>query len=325
MRRSFVALLCFLFLSSLAAPAQTKTDAAKQPDKKKILAGPIPGYKHRNVEGFDVLLHSKVLDHANDAEFKRKPLDVLELELNTITRALPPRTVNVLHGIVIWVEWDDTDDPDYGKSVAKYYGVWGNRALWSLSNDKHPLKANNVEIVSLKSLTKEHQPGVKLERCVILHELSHAVHLQLFGPDNPHVKAAYRQAMERKLYDEAEDVYGKKRKPYARVNEKEYFAELTCAYLNKLHYFPFNRDDLKKHDAMGYKMMEATWGTTKQIDAAVKIESEKAATKRLDKAKRLQMDKKTEEACSTLEKLLEFYPQSKAAADAKPLLEKLKQ
>ena len=174
-------------------------------------------------------------------------------------------------------------------------------------------------------MTKEHQPGVKLERCVILHELSHAVHLHLFGPDNPTIKAAHRQAMERKLYDEAEDVYGKKRKPYARVNEKEYFAELSCAYLNKLHYFPFNRDDLKKHDPMGYKMMEATWGTPKQIDAAVKIESEKAATKRLDKARRLQMDKKTEEACTALEKLLEFYPQSRAAADAKPLLEKLKQ
>jgi hypothetical protein len=324
MHRLFVALFACLFLSSLGLQAQTKTDAAKQPDKKKILAGPIPGYKHRNIEGFDVLLHAKVLEHENDAAFKRKPLDVLELELNTITRALPPRTVKVLHGIVIWVEWDETDDPDYGAAIAKYYGVWGNRAMWSLSNDKHPLKANNIEIISLKSLTKEHQPGIKLERCVILHELSHAVHLQLFGPDNPHVKAAYRQAMERKLYDEAEDVYGKKRKPYARVNDREYFAELSCAYLNKLHYFPFNREDLKKHDPTGYKMMEATWGTPKQIDAAVKVEVENAATRRLDKAKRLQAEKKPEEACTTLERLLEFYPGSKAAAEAKPLLEKLK-
>ncbi|HMF14427.1 MAG TPA: hypothetical protein VKE94_19055 [Gemmataceae bacterium] len=324
MRRPCVALVICLLLFGSHLAAQTKTETPKQPDKKKILAGPIPGYKHRNIEGFDVLLHAKVLEHENDPDFKRKPLDVLELELNTITRSLPPRTVNVLHGIVIWVEWDDTSDPEHGVAVAKYYGVWGNRAMWSLSNDKHPLKANNVEIISLKSLAKEHQPGVKLERCVILHELSHAVHLQLFGPENPHVKAAYRQAMERKLYDEAEDVYGKKRKPYARVNDREYFAELSCAYLNKLHYFPFNREDLKKHDPTGYEMMKATWGTPKQIDAAVKIEAEKAATKRLDKAKRLQTDKKTEEACTTLEKLLEFYPQSKAAAEAKPLLEKLK-
>src|SRR5262249_5158910 len=158
-------------------PGKTGKDKAPV-DKKKTLSGPIPGYKHRQIEGFDVLLHEKVLQHADDAEYKRKPLDVLELELNTITRVLPPRLVNTLRGIAIWVEWDDTDDPDHGLAVAKYYGVWGNRAMWSLRNDKNPLKANNVEIISLKSLTREHQPNVKQDRCVILHELSHAVHLQ---------------------------------------------------------------------------------------------------------------------------------------------------
>jgi hypothetical protein len=324
MHRLFVALFACLFLSSPDLPAQPKIDASKQPDKKKLLAGLIPGYKHQKIEGFDVLLSNKVLEHADDPAFKRKPLAVLELELNTITRSLTPREVKVLHGIIVWVEWDDQDDPDYGRAIAKYYGVWGSGALWSLRQGKHPGKANNIEIISLRALTREHQPGIKLERCVILHEMSHAVHLQLFGSDNSHIKAAYRQAMDRKLYDEAEDVYGKKIKPYARANEKEYFAELSCAYLNKLHYFPFNRQDLKKHDPAGYKMMEATWGTPKQIDALVKVENEKAATKRLERAKRLQVDKKTDEACTTLEKLLEYYPQSKAAAEAKPLLEKLK-
>jgi hypothetical protein len=320
-----------IWLPSLECAAQTKTDNAKQqpgknaPDKKKILSGPIPGYKHQQLEGFDVLLHSKVLDHANDSEYKRKPLDVLELELNTITRVMQPWQVKVLRGIVIWVEWDDEDDPDHGIAVAKYYGVWGDRGLWSLRNDKHPGKANNVEIISLKSMTREHQPNVKLERCILLHELSHAVHLHLMRKYDADIKAAYRQAMDRKLYDEAENVNGRKIKPYARTNDKEYFAELSCAYLNNLHYFPFNRDDLKKHDPTGYKMMETTWGTRKQLDAAVKAESEKAASKRLEKAKRSQTDKKTEEAVIALEKLLEFYPNSKAAGEAKPLLEKLKQ
>jgi hypothetical protein len=330
MRRLLVLFCALVMLPALRLPAQTKTGNGKSngtksaPDKKKLLSGPIPGYQHRKIEGFDVLLHSKALDHANDPEFKRKPLDVLELELNTITRVLPPRTVNVLRGIVIWVEWDDDTDPDYGIAVAKYYGVWGNRAMWSLRQDKHPGKANNIEIISLRSLTREHQPGIKLERCVILHELSHAVHLQLFGPDNPHIKAAYHQALDRGLYDQAENVNGRKIKPYARVSDREYFAELSCAYLNKLHYFPFNRDDLKKHDPTGYKMMELTWGTRKQIDAAIKIESEKAATRRLAAARKLQAEKKTDEACAALEKLVEWYPDTKAAGEAKPLLAKLK-
>jgi hypothetical protein len=324
--RRLLAILCAVFLASgVDVVAQTKTETPKQtgPDKKKLLSGPVPGYKHRNIEGFDVFLHGKVLEHADDQEFKRKPLDVLELELNTITRSLPPNTVRLLRGILIWVEWDDTENQYYDKAVALYYGVLGNRALWSLQTGAHPGKANNVEIISLKKLTREHQPGVKLERCVILHELSHAVHSQLFGQNNPTIKAAYKQAMERKLYDEAEDVYGRKIKPYARTNDHEYFAELSCAYLNRLHYYPFNRDDLKKHDLTGFKMMEATWGTHKQIDASVKIENEKAASRRLEKAKGLQQNKRTEEARAALEKLREFYPASKAAGEAKALLDKM--
>jgi hypothetical protein len=330
MRCLSAAVCAWLCLSAVEAAAQNKADASKEPDKKslpdkkKILSSPIPGYRHRNIEGFDVLIQDAVFENEKTTNFKRKPLEVLELELGTITRVLPPRTVNVLRHIVIWVEWDDEDDPDYGRAVAKYYGVWGNRAMWSLNESKHPLKANNVEIISLRSLTREHQPKVKLERCVILHELSHAVHLQLFGSDNPHIKAAYRQAMDRKLYDEAEDVYGRKIKPYARVNEKEYFAELSCAYLNKLHYFPHNREDLKKHDPTGYKMMELTWGTPKQIEANLKIEGEKASARKLAAARKLQTDGKTAEAIVTLEKLIEYYPNAKATADAKPLLEKLK-
>src|SRR5262245_55982273 len=246
MRCLIVAFCAGLLFPNLALFGQTKSDASKQPgaksdpDKKKILSGPIPGYKHRSIEGFDVLLHSKVLEHSDDAQFKRKPLDVLELELNTITHVMQPWQVKVLRGIVSWVEWDDEDDPDHGFAVAKYYGVWGDRALWSLRNDKHPLKANNVEIISLKSLTREHQPGVKQERCVILHELSHAVHLHLMTRFDADIKAAYRQALERGLYDQALNVYGKKVRPYARTNDKEYFAELSCAYLNKLDYFPFD-------------------------------------------------------------------------------------
>jgi hypothetical protein len=322
-----------LWLPSLECAAQNKTDNAKQqpvksaPDKKKKLKGPFArdGYEDRPIEGFTVRLHEKVLDHENDAEYKRKPLDVLELELNTITRSATRREVEALRKVPIWVEWDDKDDPDWGKAVAKYYGVKGNAFIWTLAKGKHPAKAKCIEIISLKSLTREHQPGVKLERCVILHEMAHAVQFELCGPDNPRIKDAYKQAMERKLYDKAKDVNGREIKPYARTNEREYFAELSCAYLNKLHYFPFDREHLKEHDPTGYKMMEDTWGSRKKIDAAVKNESENAARNRLEKAKGLQTEKKKSEAIAALEKLLEFYPNTKAAKEAKSLLEKLTQ
>lgn len=304
-----------------AALAQEKPP----PDKKKLLSEPVPGYKKLSIEGFDVLVHKDVLDHNDDARYERKPLDVLELELRTVGRSMQAKSVAVLRRLVIWVEWDDQEDPDYGSgTIAKYYGVFGNQALWSLKKGKHPLKANNVEIIRMKSLTAQHQPGVPLERCVLLHELAHAVHFHIVGTDNPRVKATYLQAMERGLYDEAKDLAGRTIKPYARTNEREYFAELSCAYLNKLHYFPNTRDELKKHDPNGYKLMEAVWGTPRELDAARKAADEKAAAAKLAAAKKLHTGGKTDEAVAALEALLDEYDKTRAGAEAKALLEKLK-
>lgn len=297
--------------------------AAPAADKKKTLAQPVKGYTHKKIEGFDLLIHDEVMAHNDDEEFKRKPLDVLEYEIGTVARVLPKRIEDKLKAVLIWVEWHDETDPDIGQSVAKYYGVWGNRAYWSLNNTKHPGKANSVEVISMRSLAKEHQPDRKSDRCVMLHEFAHAVHAHVVGGNSPQVLTAFNQAMDRKLYDEADDVNGNKIRPYARTNDHEYFAEITCAYLNKLHYFPFDRDGLQKHDAAGYKLMETVWGKAKDIDKALKTENEKAASQRVLKAKTLVGDKKTKaDGVKLLEYVTAFLPDTAAAKEAKKLLEK---
>jgi hypothetical protein len=228
--------------------------------KKRLQAGPIPGYKHETIEGFHVLIANSVFKHNDDSTYERKPLDVLKLELGMVTKALPRRAVRALQTILIWVEWHDENDPDLAKNVlAKFYGASGDKVLWALTKHKHPLKANSVEIINMQALTAEHQPSVKVERCVILHELSHAVHFLLIGSDNVQVKLAYQQAMDRRLYDSSRNAAGDPVKPYARTNEYEYFAELSCAYFDKLNYFPFTREELKKYDPIGFRMMELTW------------------------------------------------------------------
>src|SRR5581483_12176340 len=131
-----------------------------------------------------------------------------------------------------------------------------------LSQYKHPLKANSVDIIDMRAVMAEHQPSVKRERCVLLHELAHAVHFQLLGSKNMTIRLAYQQAMDRKLYDPARNTDNQIFTPYARVNEYEYFAELSCAYFSKLNYFPYTRENLRKYDPTGYRMMELTWGKT---------------------------------------------------------------
>jgi hypothetical protein len=292
--------------------------------KEKLLAKAIPGYEHRALEGFDLLINHEVLEHNQDTRYKRKPLDVLERELGTVNRALPPRALNVLRGIVIWVEWEERDDPDFNKGVvAKYYTAGGTKALlWELSTKKHPWKLNNVEITNLHLITAGNQPGMPFVRCVLLHELCHVIHFHLFGVNNPYIRAAYRQAQERKLYDESTSVLGRKMVPYARTNEIEYFADLSCAYLYQLDYYPHTRDDLKKHDPLGYKMMEQIWGAPKQLDATRQAEAEKVAARKLAAARKLQLDGKTEQSRSVLEKIIEYYPKTRSVPDAKLLLQK---
>ncbi len=237
--------------------AYTKRDAAY---KKRLKMSRVPGYRARTIQGFHVFIASSVFAHNDDPEYDPKPLDVLEGELTTVSTVLPKRAVKVLRTVLIWVEWHDDRDPAIGKAVAKYIGAGGNLVLWGLTNNKHPLKGNSIDIIDMMALTKEHQAGVKVERCVLMHELAHAVHSQLFGSNNLHIKLAYRQAMEHHLYDTSRNIDGRPVKPYAGTNAHEYFAELTCAYFDRLNYFPFTREELRKYDPTGYRMMELVWG-----------------------------------------------------------------
>jgi hypothetical protein len=301
----------------------TNKDKPVNKDKPKPLAVPTaPGYKVQRIHGFTLLINNAVFTNNTDSRWKRKPLDVLELELGTISRRLPDRDVQVLRSILIWVEWQDRADPDVKRgAVAKYYGVYGNVRLWSLAKHKHPKKANNIEIVNMRSLTREHQPGVKLERCVLLHEMAHAVHHRLFGNRNPAIQAAYKQAMARGLYTNARDVYGRIRKrPYASRNAREYFAELSCAYLDKLHYFPFTPDDLKKHDPQGYRLMELCWGKRALLDNALKVKNEREASLLLAQAHKLLEANKKEAGQAILKKIRDRFPKTKAGALARELL-----
>jgi hypothetical protein len=227
--------------------------------KERLKEAPIPGYKLKTIEGFKVLIADAVYDHNDDPIYERTPLEVLESEVKTVATTLHPRAVRDLQRILIWVEWHDETDPDINRAVAKYYGVAGNVVLFALAKHKHPLKANSIEIISMKALTKEHQPSVKKQRCVILHELAHAAHFLWLGPNNPKIKAAYLQAVDRKLYEPRKDADDKLVMPYAQANEFEYFAEITCAYFDKLHDFPFTREQLEKYDPEGFKLMRDTW------------------------------------------------------------------
>jgi hypothetical protein len=92
-----------------------------------------------------------------------------------------------------------------------------------------------------------------------MHELAHAYHDRALGEHNEAILAAYENAKQSGLYTQVRYIDGSTRPAYAMTNRMEYFAELTEAYLGVNDFFPFNRDELARHDPQGFALMEQVW------------------------------------------------------------------
>ena len=242
------ALALALPLAGQAPKAAAKLVPPKLEEKPKVK---VPEYRTYTVQGFTVLIHDDVFGDAAK-KFERPPLDILDAELATVVKVVNPKSADALRRLVVWVEWDETSSGVENGRTGTTVAVYRAGSAASVAADGlHPLKANTVDVLNMKALTLEHQPKRDSGRCVLLHEFAHAVHDQVIGRDSPQVKVAYAQAMERKLYDA--------KTHYAATSAAEFFAELTCCYLDKLHYYPNTRADLKKHDPATFKLMETVW------------------------------------------------------------------
>jgi len=206
------------------------------------------GYRTLQINGFVVLADPQVVEPPEMLE--RSPLQVLEGELRTIGRIVHAQALAELRKLTIWAEWDEAQalgNGRSGKALAVYYGG-SQRGM--LAAGKNPLKANNITILSTRDLAREHQPGRDSQRCVLLHEMVHAVHHKILGFDNAKIVAAYQQALERGKLE---------RGSYAATNPAEFLAEMSCAYLDRLQYFPRDREELRKHDAATFQLMATIW------------------------------------------------------------------
>jgi hypothetical protein len=298
---------CCLVFKVGPIEAQSPTAKGRPAAKNGKDVEPVPGYKYREIEGFRLLVSKAVLDQDAKSNQRRKPMETLELELAMIARDLPPKAVAILRTIPTWVEWHTTDGP----VVAQYRSGNKPNKRYRFESLEHAVKSNCVEIVRMDSLTAEHQG--ERHRCVLLHEFTHAVHHHLFDYDHPTIKAAYAHAKSQNLYAGQ----------YAATNEREYFAEISCAYFGHLHYQPRTREELKTYDPTGYRMMELTWGTPEEIERAQKPERERNAMFRFNAAKRLLRDKQRKpEALSDLRTVIKEYPNTRAAKEAKKVLDK---
>ncbi|HEV3145683.1 MAG TPA: hypothetical protein VGZ47_17475, partial [Gemmataceae bacterium] len=240
----------FLVLPLLAA-GQEKPKA--DPTKLNI-----PGYTTKKMEGFTVLISDETMREDAESKLERKPMAALQHELKTLATICPPKILTALQqNFLIWVEWDEQFKMNNGREGLATAVFMGGHQQDLLNKGMHPLKMNAVTVMRMKKLTEEHQPKKESGRCVMLHEMVHAIHYQVIGKNNPDIGAAYKQAMERKLLDP---------EMYAATNVSEFFAEMACAFFNQLNYYPKTRTDLKKNDPVTFKLMESIWGKTRLPD-----------------------------------------------------------
>jgi hypothetical protein len=295
------------------------------------------GYELRDIEGFTVYVSKTVLQQPRD-RWSREPLSVLEHELNDLRRILVPRIVKVLQDVPIWVEWDDKS-PAVAGAVAVYYH--GNaEGMKKLGVD--PRKVNCIDVVTLRVLGEMRHPGTALQQIVILHEMAHAVHHRLLGVDNPELEATFQQACDRKLYDNVNDRFGRRTRAYARTNAAEYFAEISCAYLDSCNYFPFNYTELFGYDPAGFAFVERVWkhperfnviagkqapgwGRSAGTAAASRADvfAERDAQLKLDRLRTQANDGHADDAKKGLQDLVRKFPGTAAADDARKLLKSL--
>lgn len=241
-----------LVVVSFALAQTPKQPAPKTPGGKNQKKDASPqGYKKSDLRGFTLYFSDEVMEENEKSKLKRTPLEALERELIIVESVIPADKIKSIKAVPIWVEWNESiamANGRGGSAVAVFSGGFQQDVF---AEARKAVKGKSVTILKLKSLAQEHQPATDSGRCVTLHELAHAFHHFNVGDDNIVVKNTYKQAMERKLYDPS---------LYVATNEHEYFAEITCAYLDRMDAFPRTRDELKKHDPKGFEMMEKFWG-----------------------------------------------------------------
>lgn len=202
----------------------------------------------RVVEGWTVAVEPRLLEGEHQ-ELGERAIVALANHLQRIKYILPEDRVAALQALPIWVE---LDNPRLRNM--QYHP----HRRWLADRGHDPRLARHVHIPRAKELL-DRRMWAK-HPYVVLHELAHAYHDQVLGFDEPRILAAFATAKERKIYDKVLLFNGDKVRHYALTDHKEYFAEMTEAYLGVNDFYPFVRAELNEADPGMFALLEDIWG-----------------------------------------------------------------
>lgn len=207
----------------------------------------------REISGWTLHINGKLLTPETEAA-TTKAIELLKLQLDEIIRVVPAAAVAELQKVPLYFS------PKYANAPAR--AEYHPGAGWLRDNGRDPVMAKGVEFTDIPDFEAETRRMPNFT----LHELAHGYHDRFLpgGFDNNDLKAAYAKAKAGGKYEsvERQDANGNKRldRHYALTNPQEYFAEGTEAYFSRNDFYPYNREELDKHDPELAELLGKLWG-----------------------------------------------------------------
>ncbi|NMC20598.1 MAG: zinc-dependent peptidase [Thermogutta sp.] len=230
----------------MLAGAGIAGDAARDSPASAAAFTPTEQYHEELVAGRRVLAHPSL--YQDESLWGRVKQSLAE-QLEEIDRVLPPKALEKLRGVTIWAELET--NPRGGMA-------YHPSREWLASHGINPDKAKGIEITNARNFLGWR----KTQPCMVLHETAHAYHDQVLpgGYGNRRIHEAWERATQAGLYDEVKHVQGHTERAYAIKDPMEFFAENTEAFFGRNDFYPFDREELRRHDPETYRMIAELWG-----------------------------------------------------------------
>ncbi len=208
-------------------------------------------YEIKDILGWKLHIEQSLIK--DSPELTEAAIKLLQQQLQQIIEVVPAPAVKQLREVPLWFS---PEYPGIGPQAEYHPG-----RQWLVDNGRNPEMVQCVEFTNIRIFEAE------LERMpnFALHELAHAYHDRVFGYDEKEISLAYAHAKDSQSYDNVERWNGKNKpkvreRAYAMTNPMEYFAETSEAFFARNDFFPFDREELEKHDPEMAKLLARVWG-----------------------------------------------------------------
>jgi hypothetical protein len=211
----------------------------------------VAGHQTKSVEGWSLHISDKLME--KDEAATKRALQLLTIQLQEITRVVPAAALVELQKVPLWFS---PEDPGVAPRAEYHPG-----AAWLRENKRNHAMEKAIEFTNVWDFERE----TKRMPNFTLHELAHAYHDRLLpkGFGNEEIKVAFEKAKANGLYDRVEQRFGDGRsanvRAYAMTNPMEYFAECSEAFFSHNDFFPFNREQLARHDPEMTELLTKLW------------------------------------------------------------------